>query len=38
MGDGESYMAGEWSSDDLTGLLQEVLRNDDRLQVDHEPA
>lgn len=34
MGAGESYMAGEWSSDDLTALLQEVLRNGERLQLD----
>ena len=33
-GAGESYMAGEWSSDDLTALLQEVLRNGSRLRLD----
>ncbi len=33
-GAGESYMAGEWSSDDLTALLQEVLRNGLRLRLD----
>ena len=27
-------MAGEWSSDDLTALLQEVLRNGSRLRLD----
>ena len=33
-GAGEAYMAGEWSSDDLTALLQEVLRNGSRLRLD----
>ena len=33
-GMGESYMAGEWSSDDLTALLQESLRNGPRLGLE----
>ena len=33
-GVGESYMAGEWSSDDLTALLQEALRNGPRLGLE----
>ena len=33
-GVGEAYMAGEWSSDNLTALLQEVLRNGSRLHLD----
>ena len=34
MGAGEAYMAGEWSSEDLPMLLQEVLRNAGHLQLD----
>ena len=33
-GMGESYMAGEWSSDDLTALLQEALHNGPRLGLE----
>ncbi len=33
-GAGESYMAGEWSSTDLTSLLHEVLRNGPRLGLE----
>ncbi len=31
VGAGEAYMAGEWSTDDLTGLLRMMLRNRDVL-------
>ena len=33
-GAGESYMAGEWSSTDLTALLHEALRNGPRLGLE----